>query len=74
MAAIQDDAKLTYEKESREASLGKPKVAKTENLTEGQPKSTVSDGAIAAMTSLSKSMIEHQKATLKYKKRRMTAG
>ena len=56
---------LAWEKESREASLGKPKGAKTVDLTGGKSKSTVPDGVIATMTSLSKSMIEHQKATLK---------
>ena len=48
----------------REACLGKAKPA-TVDLTKEDGKSSVPDGVIAAMTSLSRIMIEHQKATLK---------
>ena len=64
MAAIQYDRPLNWERETREACLGSAKPT-TVDLTKGNSKSSVPDGAIAAMTSLPRSMIEHQKATLK---------
>ena len=53
MVAIQDESALSWEKESREASLGKPEVAKTVDLTSDEIRSVTPDGAITAMTSLS---------------------
>ena len=50
---------VTRNKESQ------PKQPKILDLTAGDPKSAVPDGAISAMINLSRSMIEHQKATLK---------
>ena len=65
MAVIQDESPLKWERETRDVCLGTTKPTKVIDLTYGEPKSSVPDGAIAAITNLSRSMIKHQKATLK---------
>ena len=64
MAAIQDKKQLSWEKETREACLGTAKPT-TVDLTKEEGNSSVPGGAIAAMMSLLRSMIEHRKSDVK---------
>ena len=62
-AAIHDRVSLDWDKQTREACLRTPPQLKIVDLSDETPRTSFPDGAIAVMTSLSRSMIEAQKST-----------